>query len=187
MSTEGAGELIHVAAPPGTGKSTVLPHLIALARGSAVIVDIDEVLEDGALLGVRIADPSAASLWPAYDRHWERISALVTRAGFDMVLLVQVPDELPPPDQVTVLGWEIDDAARASRLRGRGEPEPLVADALSDAAALRELLPPASIIRTEGDTSPQDCARLLWERVEPCLRGHESPQTPAGAHDGSSR
>jgi ABC-type hemin transport system ATPase subunit len=38
------GALVSICAPPGTGKSTVLPHLIARARGVAVVADIDEIL-----------------------------------------------------------------------------------------------------------------------------------------------
>src|SRR5690625_7083895 len=68
----GQAPLIRIAAPPGTGKSAVLPHLVARAHGAAVVADIDEILEQGHLLGVPIADPAAAEAWPAYDRLWDR-------------------------------------------------------------------------------------------------------------------
>ncbi|MGP9539504.1 hypothetical protein ACT3SP_15975 [Brachybacterium sp. AOP43-C2-M15] len=164
------GALLCIAAPPGTGKSTVLPHLITRARGEAVVADIDEVLEDGSLLGVRIADPSAAPIWPAYDRLWERITGYATRAGFDMVLFTQVPDSVPASDVRTLVGWEVDDTVRANRLRSRGEPETLVASALSDATNLRGLLPSTSIVRTRADEAPESCADTLWETVRMHLR-----------------
>lgn len=159
-----------IAAPPGTGKSTVLPHLIARARGNAVVADIDEALEGGSLLGVQIAHPSAAAIWPAYDRLWDRLSGFVTRAGFDMVLFTQVPEELPSPEAGTVIGWEIDDDTRAARLRSRRESEATIADARSDAMALRGLLPPTAIVRTSGRETPESCAEVLWAAVQPHLR-----------------
>ncbi|HEX7352904.1 hypothetical protein [Brachybacterium sp.] len=164
------GALVCIAAPPGTGKSTVLPHLIARARGQAVVADIDEVLEDGSLLGVRIADPSAAPIWPAYDRLWERIAGFVKRAGFDMVLFTQVPDGLPAPEFGTLIGWEVDDVTRADRLRNRGESETTIASARSDAIALRGLLPSTRFIRTRADEPPENCADALWATVRTHLR-----------------
>jgi hypothetical protein len=125
----------------------VLPHLIARARGVAVVADIDEILEDGSLLGVKIAHPSAAPIWPAYDRLWDRIGSFVTRAGFDLVLFAQVPSKLPSPRLGAVVGWE-------------------VADARLDAKALRDLLPATSIVRTSGADSPERCADALWAAVE---------------------
>lgn len=164
------GALVSIAAPPGTGKSTVLPHLIARAQSKAVVADIDEVLEDGSLLGVRIADPSAAPIWPAYDRLWERITGFTTRAGFDMVLLTQVPDSVPASEGVTLVGWEVDDTARADRLRSRGESETVVASALSDARNLRGLLAPTSLVRTGAEEAPESCADALWTTVRMHLR-----------------
>ena len=166
------GALVSICAPPGTGKSTVLPHLIARGRGIAVVADIDEILEGGSLLGVKIAHPSAAPIWPAYDRLWDRIGNFVTRAGFDMVLFTQVPSKLPSPQLGAVVGWEIDDDIRAARLRDRQESEATVTDAQLDARALRDLLPPTSIVRTSGADSPQRCADALWGAVEPHL--HQS-------------
>lgn len=135
-----------------------------------MVADIDEALEGGSLLGVKVAHPSAAPIWPAYDRLWTRISAFVTRAGFDMVLFTQVPDELPSPDAGTVIGWEIDDDTRDARLRSRREPEATIADARLDAIALRRLLPPTAIVRTNGQETPEGCAEALWTAVMPHLR-----------------
>lgn len=67
------------------------------------------------------------------------------------------------------IGWEIDDEVRDSRLRRRGEPEAIIADSRSDAALLRELLPPASIVRTDASWTPEQCGQALWEAVQPNL------------------
>ncbi|MGP9845297.1 hypothetical protein [Brachybacterium sp. 107] len=156
--------LIRIAAPPGTGKSTVLPHLVEVARGRAVVADIDEILEDGALLGVPIADPAAAHIWPAYNRLWAQIAGFVTRADFPVVLLDQVPGVDEPADPA-LLGWEVEDSVRADRLRSRGEHDALIADAATDAAVLRSLLPAERLLRTPETASPARCAEILWEQV----------------------
>src|SRR5690625_2635819 len=130
----GQAPLIRIAAPPGTGKSAVLPHLVARAHGAAVVADIDEILEEGHLLGVPIADPSAAAAWPAYDRLWDRITGLVTRAGPPMILLTQPPDaDADTGAGDLLLGWELGDAQRAARLRAGGESEEVIVDARRDA------------------------------------------------------
>lgn len=154
--------LVRIAAPPGTGKSTVLPHLVDLARGHAVVADIDEILEEGSLLGVSIADPAAAQNWPAYDRLWARIAGFVTRAELFIVLLIQVPGADEPEDP-RLLGWEIDHELRARRLRSRGESEAVIEDAAADAAGLRSVLPSDRVIRTPDGASPPRCAEILWE------------------------
>lgn len=162
----GQAPLIRIAAPPGTGKSAVLPHLVARARGAAVVADIDEILEEGHLLGVPIADPSAAAAWPAYDRLWDRITGLVTRAGMPMVLLTQVPDaDADTAARGPLLGWEIGDGQRAARLRARGETEDVIVDARQDAEVLRALLPPARIHRGGRDDMVSDAADQLWRFV----------------------
>ena len=56
--------LYAVSGAPGAGKSTVLPHLLNAASGE-VVIDIDELLEDGRLPGmIPIAAPEAAPIWP---------------------------------------------------------------------------------------------------------------------------
>lgn len=53
------GPLHLLAGAPASGKTTLLPHLIR-AAGGLVVMDMDELLEDGTLIGVPIADPAAA-------------------------------------------------------------------------------------------------------------------------------
>ncbi|MGP5197954.1 hypothetical protein ACTXKN_02240 [Brachybacterium alimentarium] len=163
--------LIRIAAPPGTGKSTVLPHLVEIARGHAVVADIDEILEDGALLGVPIADQSASENWPAYNRLWARIAGFVTRADIPIILLDQVPGAEEPRDPA-LLGWQIDDVLRADRLRARGDSDAVVEDAAADALVLRSILPPERLVETSDDAPPAHCAETLWQQV--CrMRGRE--------------
>lgn len=154
--------LVRIAAPPGTGKTTVLPHLIALARTRAVVADIDEILEDSSLLGVLIAHPDAAPLWPAYDRLWDRIADLSLRAGFPMLLLTQVPEAGDPGGRGMLLGWDVDDELRSRRLRARGEAEAVVNDAQEDAISLRSMVDAAHLIRTGADDTAEACAAAIW-------------------------
>ncbi|MFC7373750.1 MULTISPECIES: hypothetical protein [unclassified Brachybacterium] len=163
-------ELVRIAAPPGTGKTTVLPHLVELAHGRAAVADIDEILQDGKLLGVRIADPTAAPIWPAYDRLWNRISDIVTRAGFPMLLFTQVPGPEQDPADLRLLGWEVDDDVRTARLRARSESELLTDDARQDAAMLRQILPSERLVRTTSDAAPAECARELWSAAQKVWR-----------------
>ncbi|MFC0674167.1 hypothetical protein [Brachybacterium hainanense] len=164
-----AAPLLRIAAPPGTGKTTVLPHLVGLARGRAVVADIDEILEDGSLLGVPIAVPEAAPIWPAYDRLWSRIAGFVRRAGVPVILLVQVPDPGDPDGDGVLLGWELEDAVRGRRLRDRGEPETVIAGAREDAAVLRGLVPADRLLRSSETDTPEQAATGLWRLAEPLL------------------
>ena len=71
-----------VTGAPGAGKSTVVPELLRLSAGGQVVMDMDELLDhDGRLLGIKINEQAAASLWPAYNTVWLRITELVRRSG----------------------------------------------------------------------------------------------------------
>lgn len=155
-----------VCAPPGTGKSTVLPQLVRLAGGEAV-VDIDEILTDGSLLGVRIASPSAAAVWPAYDRLWLQFAQIVRRAGHPVIMLVQVPDNdgfVAPDPAATWLGWLVPDAARRQRLRLRGWDDVAIAGADTDALRLRRRLPAEAIVTTGAADDPARVAATILAR-----------------------
>lgn len=157
--------LVRLFAPSGTGKTSVVPHLAGPVRGRAVVADLDEILEDGGLLGVRVADPAASAVWPAYDRLWERIAGLVTRAGVPMILRGQVPDAGDAGAWATGWGWEIPAAERAARLRARGASAALVADAAADAEVLRTGLRPGRLLRSPAEESPEHAAVRIWSAL----------------------
>lgn len=160
------GRLHLVCAPPGSGKSTMLPELVRLAKGE-VVVDIDEVLTDGSLLGIRIASPSAAAVWPAYDQLWLHLAGIVRRAGHPVVMLVQVPDDdgfAPPDEDAELLGWDVPDPVRRRRLLLRGWDAAAIADADTDAVRLRARLPADRIIATGADDDPATAAAAILAR-----------------------
>lgn len=130
---------------PGAGKTTLLSSLHA--RAGLLVADMDEVLEDGALLGVPIASEGAALHWPAYNRLWVRIISMMTRVGVPVVLSAPVtPSEwdravaevgLAVPTSFVLLDCE--DSVRSRRLDERGWSDARIRDAIADANELREL------------------------------------------------
>ncbi|MER7701363.1 AAA family ATPase [Kitasatospora sp. NPDC097605] len=128
---------------PGAGKSTLLRHLGAYPFGCA---DFDELPEpDGRLLGVDITSPPASPVWPAYNRLWVRIAAMMLRAGGPVVILCPLTpgewqdasgDAVEPPRAV----WarlDCADADRRDRLAARGWDPDRIEDAVKDAEELR--------------------------------------------------
>lgn len=151
--------LYAVSGAPGAGKTSTQAALLASGRG-LVVMDIDELLEDSALLGVPIAVPEAAPIWPAYGRMWRRIIDMTRRSGHPVLFLSpNIPTELP--DATAYLLLDCDDAVRAGRLRARGWDPTQVDAALEDARAYRPLFD--TVIRTD-DTDPVGVASriLAW-------------------------
>jgi hypothetical protein len=166
------GQLFVLCGAPATGKTTLLPTLVAAADG-LVVIDIDELLENGAVLGVPIATPEAAASWPAYDRMWQRIVATVRRAGHPVLFLAPVPspDEIadprrwPPPVQWALL--DCPDGVRRERLKSRGWEQSWIDDAMADADQGRALVP-TTILTTGEETAAATAARVLeWVRTTP--------------------
>ncbi|HZC26716.1 MAG TPA: AAA family ATPase [Actinopolymorphaceae bacterium] len=155
-----------VTGAPGVGKTTLLPELVRLGQG-IVVIDQDELLEDGALLGVPIADPEAAPIWPAYNRMWDRILHIVRRAGHPALLLCPTPSPGELATYVDADGpvhWVLLDCAdqlRRTRLRARGWSPAWIDDALADAEQTRQLIP---TVVTTDDEEPDKIARrvLAW-------------------------
>jgi broad-specificity NMP kinase len=129
---------------PGAGKTTLLSRLHT--RTDLLVADMDEILEDGALLGVTVATDDAAAQWPAYNRLWVRILAMMTRAGVPVLLSAPVtPSEwqlavdevgLAVPTGFVLLDCE--DSVRSRRLGERGWSDSQIRDAVTDATELRE-------------------------------------------------
>ena len=160
-----SGPLTYICGAPGTGKTSVLPALIAAAHGE-VIIDGDELLVGGALLGVPIATPSAREIWPRYNEMWDRITTIIRRAGHPVIMLTQVPDagDLAGADPgVRWLGWDCPDDLRVDRLTRRGWRQELIDDAVLDAATCRRLLPDR--VTTGAEHTLQQTAELILSRV----------------------
>ena len=145
----------------GTGKTSLIPHLARLARG-VVVLDIDDLLEGGSLLGVRVATPTAAPIWPAYNRLWHRLTVAVRRSGIPVLLLAA-----PPPAEETLGVWMGDphlhrallDCApdeQRRRLRARGWSQAEIEGAVLDAEQARHGIQP--VFRTDID-GPEDAAQ----------------------------
>jgi hypothetical protein len=157
--------LFVVTGAPGAGKSTVLPELLRLRLTTSVgerrlvVMDMDELLDpDGRILGIEIADPTAAANWPAYNALWLRITELVRRSGTPMLLLSPlVPRQMP---EGRWLHLDCPDAVRRKRLAARGWSDAQIAEALADAVEIRKLVPRS----VAGDGTPEQSAQkiLAW-------------------------
>jgi hypothetical protein len=155
-----------ISGAPGAGKSTVVPHLLTAAAGE-VVMDIDELLEDGRLLGVPIATPEAAPVWPAYRRMWQRITGISRRAGHPVLFLSpNTPDEVEGATACLLL--DCADDIRARRLRARGDTDRQIEEALNDARDYRHHF---DAILVTDDLKPSQVADriLAWTRSLPTI------------------
>ena len=150
---------------PGSGKSTIHPYLVR-AAAPMVVIDLDELLEDGQLLGVRIAGSAGEPVRPAYDRMWERIISMVTRAGHCVLVLCPIPSAsaLREPGG-RIAQWillDCPDDIRRSRLRARGWSSESIADAIEGASLDRQMVP--DVVCWAGEAPGELSGRVL-ERV----------------------
>jgi broad-specificity NMP kinase len=129
---------------PGAGKTTLLAHLHG---GDLLVADMDEILEDGLLLGIPVASDEAVDQWPAYNRIWVRIVSMMTRARVPVVLSAPVtPSEWDTAVAEVGLAWstrfillDCEDSVRSRRLEERRWSAERISDAIGDAAELRDL------------------------------------------------
>lgn len=149
---------------PGAGKSTLVPHV---RRFPIAAADADELpAPDGSLLGIDITSPQAEPVWPAYNRLWATVTALMLRGSRPVLLMCPLdPDEwsraaagipgLPRPAWALL---DCDDADRRTRLHARGWPEDEIQDAVHDAHELRR-----TVDRTfsTSNTTPSGTAAAL--------------------------
>jgi AAA domain len=153
---------------PGAGKTTLLGCLRADTR--LVALDLDELLEDGTLLGRPIASSDGAEYWPAYNRLWVRIVSMVTRAGTPVVLFAPLTPsewtraadetgETQPTPTFALL--DCKDAVRVARLTDRGWSTREIDEALADARELRSL---DLHVFDNGDRAPRATAAevIAW-------------------------
>lgn len=147
----------------GSGKTTLLPHLVTALPG-VVVAETDELLEDGHLLGVLIADDSAEPSWPAYRRMWKRILDLPLRAGVPVLFLTSaLPDEIGAPEPARWVLLDCADEERVRRLRERGWDEAQIDAAVGDAGRARTQI--ADVIPTDTASHAETAAAIAaWVR-----------------------
>jgi hypothetical protein len=136
-------ELHIITGAPGAGKSTLRRQLARYPFGT---VDFDELPDpDGSLLGIDIRSPAAGAVWPAYNRLWVKVAAMMLRAGSPILVLCPVTPaewagaissavDLPRPAWARL---DCTDANRRARLAARGWAGGRIEDAVRDARELR--------------------------------------------------
>jgi broad-specificity NMP kinase len=168
--------ILYVLAAPGSGKTTVTPHLRALLPGR-VVLDWDAFMEPaGALAGVAISQ--APHTWASYER---LVRTIVEQIGpVDVVLLgVCTPHQLRRWPEGGWLLLDCADAERRARLARRGHPS-ATTGAVVDAAVYRALGLP--VVDSTG-REPREVAELISETIDPAFTPVAPPVAPE--HRGS--
>ena len=148
----------------------MVPELVRLSPGNLVVMDMDELLDEhGRLLGISIASPMAAPIWPAYNAVWLRITELIRRSGIPVLLLSPLlPAELPEGRWLHLdCATRYGEAAGRARLAG-GQIE----EALADAAEIRKHVPRVGpgrrVTGAVGQEHPRlDPGRAVRQDAEP--------------------
>jgi len=155
--------LLMVTGAPGSGKTSILPHLVAAGVGRFVVADMDEILTDGNLMGAVIAGPGGEPAWPAYNELWARVTMLIRRSGTPAVLLCPVePAQWPGEGTVVWTHLDCSDPERRRRLAERHWDREAVDGAVADARSLRSVV--VDRIVTDG-LRPAEVAARVANRV----------------------
>ncbi len=158
--------LLFVSGAPGSGKSSIVQVLLeraptTLPSGDLLVFDADWLLEPTSeLTGQDMT--TAASLWPAYTRVWLRVLEMVARNGRSAALFTpSTPRDLSFvrwPVRVDSCLLDCDDSTRRERLRQRDWPDGEIAEAIADAAALRQQ---AEFIVDTSRVTPDEAAAAV--------------------------
>ena len=158
-----------VTSAPGSGKSTSLAAFLQL-RTPSIAFDIDWLTVPASNLAGKDVTVEQ-STWPAYNALWLEILHAIATNGRQPVFFAPIsPDDLArygQPRWCRAMRWLLLDCAddvRRQRLRQRPEwTEPMITEALSDAASLRQ----TSALRIGTTTqAPEQVANAIRRWVE---------------------
>jgi broad-specificity NMP kinase len=165
------GHCFAVSGAPGSGKSTLMPFLVDHCASVLVVLDMDELLSDGALLGVAIRTEDAVDRWPEYNALWSRVLSLVLRSRVPVLFLCPLlPAELVPAPADACTSWlllDCSDERRRRRLAARGWSPAAVESAVEDGRQARAVI--SAQVSTDDDRPDQTAAAIMrW--VSTCSR-----------------
>ncbi|GAB3757193.1 ATP-binding protein [Microlunatus parietis] len=148
----------YVLGAPGSGKTTLIPHLRPRLPGWTVL-DGDALMPDAErLAGAPIA--STPATWPAYEGLLRTVIELVLPNPV-LLLWVCTPEELQGWPGGPWLLLDCADAERQARLASRDDPA-VIMEGVTDAAAYRKLGLPR-VDSTERD--PGDVAAEVVHKI----------------------
>jgi predicted kinase len=165
MDVADSAALFLVSGAPGSGKTTLISHLVRISA-HIVVMDMDELLEDGRILGTPIAVPEAASAWSEYNRLWVRITAIIRRSGIPVLLSCPLrpaeAESAGADSRDPQVHWALLDfsaAEQAKRLDARGWTRTQIEAAIDDAERGRAAI--TTVFRTDQAPAEKIARNLL--------------------------